>query len=136
MQLIAIANTYSNSADTRVFELDYCGLLNRCLPDDIRAVAWCPVTPSFSARFSATFRVYRYFFVKRNLDIEAMATAAQKLVGEHDFRNFAKLDVLNVSNFRRNVFSAQILLFQACTGDPKAEVYMLEIKGIAFLWHM
>ena len=33
-------------------ELDYCQTLNRVLPRDVRAVAWCPVTPEFSARFS------------------------------------------------------------------------------------
>ena len=59
-------------------ELDYCQTLNRVLPSNIRAVAWSPVTPEFSARFSATARTYRYFFVQRKLDIEAMRDAASR----------------------------------------------------------
>lgn len=62
------------------------------------------VPDSFDARFSATKRVYRYrilnrraplalaehrtWLVKRALDAEAMQTAAQGLVGKHDFTTF------------------------------------------------
>ncbi|CAN0387842.1 unnamed protein product, partial [Discosporangium mesarthrocarpum] len=42
-----------------VKEHDYCGILNRVLPADIRALGWAPVTPNFSARFSCTDRTYR-----------------------------------------------------------------------------
>ena len=42
-----------------VTEIDYCGVLNRVLPPDIRALAWAPVTEDFSARFSCSDRTYR-----------------------------------------------------------------------------
>jgi hypothetical protein len=60
-------------------ELDYCQMINRsvlclslrhlssvlrCLPNEIRVIGWTEVTPEFSARFSATSRTYRYFFLK------------------------------------------------------------------------
>jgi len=32
-------------------ELDYVGILNRALPEDIRVFGWCPVPPGFSARY-------------------------------------------------------------------------------------
>jgi tRNA pseudouridine38/39 synthase len=63
-----------------VRELDYVSLLNAALPPDVRAVAWAPVSEHFSARFSCEHRTYRYFFVRRQLDLAAMATAAKHLV--------------------------------------------------------
>lgn len=117
-------------------EMDYCGMLNRVLPDTIRALGWCEVTDDFSSRFSCAYRKYRYFFVRRDLNIEAMSAASALLVGEHDFRNICKIDIAKVTNFRREVYSAQILPFQENTENPELSVWMLEIRGIAFLWHM
>ena len=72
-------------------EMDYCRLLNKVLPEDIRVLAWQPTAPDFSARFSATQRTYKYFFSRGHLDVRAMETAARQLLGEHDFRNFCKV---------------------------------------------
>jgi tRNA pseudouridine38/39 synthase len=119
-----------------VLELDYCELLNKNLPAEIRVLGWNEVTPEFNARFSASGRKYRYFFVRKNLDITAMQTAASFLLGEHDFRNFCKMNIGEVSNFRREIFKADVLLFEENTAEPERSVYMLEIEGIAFLWHM
>ena len=120
----------------RLYEHDYCEILNRELPMDIRAVGWAPVTVGFSARFSACHRVYRYFFIHKDLDIVAMRTATEKLLGQHDFRNLAKLDVINVSNFKREIYSATITLCETNPTDERLSTYMLEIRGNAFLWHM
>ena len=61
---------------TRVVrEYDYCRMLNSRLPPAIRAVAWSPVTEDFSARFSCTARMYRYFFIRRGLDLGRMRDA-------------------------------------------------------------
>jgi len=84
-------------------EIDYAATLNRVLPPDIRVLAWCPVRPDFSARFDCFSRTYRYFFFARDLDVRRMAVALSKLVGSHDFRNFCKVDPVNVSNFRRQI---------------------------------
>ncbi len=70
----------------------------------------------FNARFSATWRRYRYLIdcgpaanpltrgftwhVDRALDLEAMRTAAAVLVGEHDFSSFCR-SVEGRSNVRR-----------------------------------
>jgi tRNA pseudouridine38/39 synthase len=139
-------------------EIDYCNILNRVLPEDIRVLGWTEVDEGFSSRFSAAGRSYRYFFVRKALDIESMRKALQYLIGEHDFRNLCKLDVSNVSNFRREIFFARIVPFRgskdiasadgdvemkpadsmdASNGDGDyGSVWMLEITGIAFLWHM
>jgi tRNA pseudouridine(38-40) synthase len=115
-------------------EMDYCTMLNRCLPEEIRVLGWTAVTDEFSSRFSASNRRYRYFFARRNLDVAAMQQACQYLLGSHDFRNLCKLDVANVSNFVREIYSAEIKPFRI--HDEHEVVYMLEICGIAFLWHM
>lgn len=110
-------------------------MMNNSLPEDIRIVSWTEVDPAFSARFSATYRTYRYFFIRKDLNIPAMKQAASYIIGEHDFRNLCKMDIANVSNFRREIYSAQIDCFIEHE-DPKRAVWKFEVKGIAFLWHM
>ena len=46
------------------------------------------------------------------------------------------MNAAEVSNFRRQIYCASILLFHEDARDPRRTVYMLEIKGVAFLWHM
>lgn len=77
---------------------------NSNLPDDIN-VTWAKsVDDAFHARFSATARCYRYlilnrrqrsalhrhraWWVRRPLDEQRMHTAAQQLIGQHDFSAF------------------------------------------------
>lgn len=125
-----------SSGSKPVKELDFCSQLNKTLPEDIKAVGWTEVTDDFSSRFSASHRTYRYFFVKRSLDINAMSQAAALLVGEHDFRNFCKMDVASVSNYRREIYTSHITLIREDAVCPEHSMYRLEISGIAFLWHM
>jgi tRNA pseudouridine38-40 synthase len=80
--------------------------LNAVLPADVR-VRCADVAPAgFDARFSAAFRRYEYLISdsgaldprargsvlvhRRRLDTEAMDSAAQVLVGEHDFAAFCR----------------------------------------------
>lgn len=159
-------------------ELPYIQVLNRVLPPDIRILAWCPnPPPEFSARFSCKERRYRYFFTNPAyaptpgeragvgsrgswLDIAAMRTAAEKLEGLHDFRNFCKVDgSKQISNFERRIFCADVKPVLDSQGpfaflerppfasnstlqpeerDKDASipnVYYLEVHGSAFLWH-
>lgn len=162
-------------------EIPYCSLLNRLLPPDIRILAWCPAPPQdFSARFSCRERQYRYFFTQPAfmptpshlefptqkgraapagkmrdgwLDIAQMREAAKLFEGEHDFRNFCKVDPgKQISNFERRIFHADIEEVEDSTsglafvnradlapdatpqvGNPK--VYTFTLHGSAFLWH-
>uniref|UniRef100_A0A8B9CN68 Pseudouridine synthase 3 n=1 Tax=Anser brachyrhynchus TaxID=132585 RepID=A0A8B9CN68_9AVES len=54
--------------------------LNGC--KDIRVLAWSPVEPDFSARFSCLRRTYRYFFPCADLDVALMHAAAQSMAVE------------------------------------------------------
>lgn len=82
----------------------------------------------FNARFSCKGRTYRYFFsASEHFDIARMREAAEKLVGIHDFRNFCKMDVVNVSSFEREIRSVSIA--------PSGPLYYLEISANGFLYH-
>jgi tRNA pseudouridine38-40 synthase len=76
-----------------------------CAPDiAVRSAEWA--APDFDARFSATWRQYRYhvwndpapnpllaatvWHVARPLDVAAMRRAAGDLIGEHDFSSFCR----------------------------------------------
>lgn len=121
------------SSKTSGEEIDYVQILNKVLPDDIRVMGWSPAPVDFSARFSCLSRKYKYFFWKDDLDILAMEKAAKKFVGQHDFRNFCKMDAKNVHNYRRHITSFEIVPYHESFGDD--ELWVMEIKGTAFLWH-
>lgn len=117
-------------------EIQYCRVINRILPPDIKVYAWCPSPPpDFSARFSCRERQYRYFFTQPAfaplpnfldntsattmpttklkegwLDIDAMRQAAKLFEGLHDFRNFCKIDPSKqITNFQRRIYEADIV---------------------------
>ncbi|KAL5635274.1 hypothetical protein ACGC1H_003089 [Rhizoctonia solani] len=77
------------------------------------------------------------------LDITAMRDAAARLIGEHDFRNFCKLDPSKqIENFNRRVLGAWIKRVEDDQGEGGADVtglgeelYVFNLKGTAFLWH-
>ncbi|GBG29996.1 tRNA pseudouridine synthase [Hondaea fermentalgiana] len=115
-------------------ELDYPVVLNRLLPDDIFVLGWAPApSRDFQARFNCETRTYRYYFMARDLDLEAMQKAANLLVGTHDFRHFCKMDVTNVKNFVRRIEAAEVI---KCDGAHGArQMCYLKVCGSAFLWH-
>ena len=135
-------------------ERDFAQMLNNILPHSIRVVGWSPVTDEFSARFSTKSRTYRYFFVRRHLDLDAMAKGMQYMVGKHDFRNLCKMNCEEVDNFMRIVNYGKIVKAKplcestgvqyedhVVTGaaEDSADFYRqicyFEIQGQAFLWH-
>lgn len=115
--------------------MKYCKILNKLLPRDIRCISSAEVHPEFSARFNCKSRTYKYFFPIGTLNLELMDKAAQRLVGTHDFRNFCKLDKTKLdTNYERTVESVKISKF--LDGYyPNQDIYELEIRSTAFLWH-
>lgn len=110
--------------------IDHLNVINKLLPKDIRLLAMRPVAADYSARFRCRRRIYKYFQpVWKGLDIEKMKAASQKLVGEHDFRNFCKMDVAATTNFKRRIYSVEFRL------DEAKSVLEIEVNGNAFLWH-
>ncbi|CAG8650627.1 20789_t:CDS:2 [Cetraspora pellucida] len=136
-------NSSSNKQDDvktepkQIEEIPYIETLNRLLPDDIRIIAWAPVNPDFNARHDCRFRHYKYFFVKRNLNIDLMRDAANRFLGTHDFRNFCKIDgAKQIDNFERTILHLGIDLVQDQQNfTTTEEFYVFDLKGTAFLWH-
>ncbi|CAA7395849.1 unnamed protein product [Spirodela intermedia] len=111
---------YHHPVDFRVFiltspkkypvqeEIDYVRVLNRALPNDIRVIGWSAASTHFNARFSCLSREYKYFFWRGSLNVMEMKYAAKKFIGIHDFRNFCKMDAVNVKNYTRQIISFEI----------------------------
>ena len=127
--------------------LDYVALLNRRLPADIRVLSWRPVGQlrGFSARFSATWRQYKYYVWDDGaLDLGAMRAAAARFVGTHDFRNLCRMDVENVRSFVRTITSFTLdaepggAEAAAARGPPPpglGRLLSLNVRGSGFLYH-
>ncbi|CAB1448704.1 unnamed protein product [Pleuronectes platessa] len=119
-------------------EVPYVKMLNRVLPQDIRILDWAPVAEGFSARFDCKSRTYRYYFPRGSLDVALMADAAKRYEGTHDFRNLCKMDVGNgVLQFQRTILSASIkpALPEHTSSTDQYDIFIFEIKGLAFLYH-
>lgn len=89
-------------------------------------------------RFSTVKRTYKYLFIRGKLNLDAMRIAALSFKGEHDFRNFCKIDVTKVRNFKRVIFDISIVpLDEATFGgeDDESALYAIVVEGTAFLWH-
>ncbi|SHJ07096.1 tRNA pseudouridine(38-40) synthase TruA [Desulfofundulus thermosubterraneus] len=118
--------------------------LNGMLPRDIAALEAEEVGPEFHARYSALAKTYRYtiynsripspfwrlysHFVPRPLDVQAMAGAAQWLVGTHDFASFQAAGS-PVKHTVRTLFSVDV-----CREGK--EVIHLIFRGNGFLYNM
>ena len=117
--------------------------VNAFLPESI-AVLWArPVSAEFHARFSARSRTYRYRLLNRPvrsalearhvgwyhapLDVDAMRSSAQPLVGEHDFSAFRAAEC-QAKTHVRTVHSISI--------DRKEDEIHFVIRANAFLHHM
>lgn len=80
--------------------------LNAILPDDVCVQSAEDVAETFHARYDARERCYRYFiarkpspigrrfqwFVRFDLDMALMNLAAEKMLGEHDFGTFCRVE--------------------------------------------
>ncbi|KAI6654291.1 hypothetical protein LOD99_690 [Oopsacas minuta] len=127
-----IENT-TEGVEDRV-ELPYVRMLQAKLPDEIQILSWAPVPIDFSARFSCLFRSYKYYFPKGNFDIEKMQEAALKFEGEHDFRNFCKLDNATLRDFNRHIHKISIRTLDS-NSQNVFKFCELNITAKSFLWH-
>jgi tRNA pseudouridine38-40 synthase len=120
--------------------------LNAHLPDAIRVLSAEEVAPEFHPRFGARTKAYRYriwngdvispferryaWHVSGALDVEAMAAAADSLVGAHDFAAF-QASGASTSTTERVVFSS--LVTRLSNREP---LVLYEVTGGGFLRYM
>ncbi|XP_034564467.1 tRNA pseudouridine(38/39) synthase isoform X2 [Notolabrus celidotus] len=131
-------NASSKNKTSSASELPFAKMLNRVLPQDIRILDWAPAAEGFSARFDCQSRTYRYYFPRGCLDVALMTDAAKRYEGTHDFRNICKMDVGNgVLQFERTILSASVKPVQPQpeSSTDQYDLFIFEIKGLAFLYH-
>lgn len=128
--------------------------LNAILPHDVRLIAIDEQAPAFNARHDARSKTYHYWIwngatqppalrrqawhVPHVLDVEAMCSGAEALVGEHDFAAFKGRGSDIKTTVRR------ILVSRVCQVDvshlvsnPSADrLLRYEVTGTGFLRHM
>lgn len=116
--------------------------INGILGPEVSVIEVSPAPPGFNARFSATWRRYRYridtrphpdpldrvtvWHVARLLDLGAMETTATAFVGEHDFSSFCR-----ASGERSNVRRVTELSI-----DETAGVIAMWVQANAFCHQM
>ncbi len=117
--------------------------LNDRLPADVSVMVLEEATPKFHARHDAIGRVYQYqistrktafakrqvWWVKPRLDVEAMATAAESLVGRHDFVQFRQLDPLRPDE-------STIVELESAALAIDGHLILFRIEASHFLWKM
>ena len=130
---------------------DYVKALNSILPNDIFILSSIIVDDSFDPRFSCLYREYKYYFLKKNMNIKLMQKAANFLCGFHNFKNFCKVDKSDENweekNYERRIFEIRIErvkeenivypfdIKQNIIKNEYYQSYVCIIKGTAFLWH-
>ncbi len=120
--------------------------LNSRLPDDVQITAAAVADNDFDPIGGCTSKSYSYTYHvglerplwdrrdvthirwPRTVDLAAMNSAAQVLVGEHDFAAFAAAGHGRLTTVR-TVYSLVVI-------DQGAGRYRLEISGNGFLWNM
>ncbi|MCZ6792017.1 MAG: tRNA pseudouridine(38-40) synthase TruA [Planctomycetota bacterium] len=119
-------------------------VLNGSLAGDIRVRSARPVREGFLPRFEARGKIYRYSFltgdsenvffrryaapVRGSLDVPAMRTAAESLVGEHDFASFQSSSKDAPKTTVREIFAARV--------DVEGPLLHFQVGGSGFLYNM
>lgn len=136
-QVVHFDSAATRRADSWLFGV------NSLLPEDI-SLRWVQLVPAaFHARFGAIRRDYRYVihnrrtrsallahratWLLRPLDVEAMAEAAQALLGEHDFSSFRDSQCQAPSPVRR---------LETVSVRRQGDFVLVDVGGNAFLHHM
>ena len=129
--------------------------LNAKLPADVRVLSAEAVRAAFHARFDARAKTYRYriafgdvampferryvWHVPGALDLDAMAAAAQRFEGRHDFAAFQGTGS-DAATTEREIFSSRVRVAQGFMGleppDRCGGSLCYEVTGSGFLRHM
>jgi tRNA pseudouridine38-40 synthase len=145
----ALAQVVTFVTESSVPAANFVKALNDILPASVRVLEVEEAAADFHARKSARGKTYRYRIYRAGicppflaryvwhypfpLDEEAMAAAAGRVEGEHDFTSFAAVEPergqegVPVSNVRR-VFSSSWV--------RQGDEFVYTVKGSGFLHHM
>lgn len=128
-----------NFAPTRDMPLDRLQhALNGMLPPDVAVKRADSASPDFHARFDARRRHYFYrirytkqpigrhyaWYVRRQLDLDAIKRASHMLIGQHDFTSFCV-----AAHEREN----RVCRIYACDWQQRGDEFTFRISGDRFL---
>ena len=127
-----VANFHTESDMSTEEIMAYC---NRYLPEDIAVVEVSEAAPRFHSRLNATGKRYRYRIINSQipdvfwrryaaeepeaLDLDAMRKAAERLLGEHDFKAFTSAKKSKKSTVRRHYTSSVFATGSFCIAFEK-----------------
>jgi tRNA pseudouridine38-40 synthase len=137
----ALAQVAHLDIDTGVAPEPLRRRINDALPSDINILRVEKVRHKFHARHDATSRSYVYhvsrrrtafakpfvWWVKEDLDLERMRTAAASFVGMHDFQSFSDADPTETST--------QVLV-DALDIYEDGDLVLIHVEGSHFIWKM
>ncbi len=140
IEQIAHLNVSKLKKDIRPKQIQYG--FNDLLPHDINILKVKNASEDFHALHDAVGRQYLYqiskrraafaknfvWWVKDELNMEAMADAARMFIGKHDFSSFAQKDETKNQSTKVTVENAEIFL--------DADMICFRIKANYFLWKM
>ena len=138
--------------ETEMSCTEICRYINRYLPEDIRVLSVEEVEERFHSRLHAVSKTYRYTFATEKPDVfirkyvfaceqkpsvEAMRSAAKRLIGTHDFLGFSSLRKTKKSTVRTiekidikeeiclisNTWISTLLLFNFIQVTTKDQLY-------------
>jgi tRNA pseudouridine38-40 synthase len=129
---------------------------NALLPPAIRVASAEEVGPDFHARWNALAKTYRYRIFRGRvvppflwryvqhdpypLNFEAMAEAARRFEGEHDFTSFAASSGSEEDDRERTVtrvvYRSELLRTAVCNGTASDEEWVYTVRGQSFLRYM
>lgn len=120
---------------------------NRLLPKDVRVLKSGEVSCSFDITREAKRKTYRYLayfspaeqplleryatLLPKEASVERMQNALRLVLGEHDFKAFRAANYTSKTSVRR-IYEASVTEHVA----PFGKVYVLEVTGNGFLYHM
>ena len=128
--------------DVNMSAEDVLMYLNRYLPEDVRVKDAMEMPERFHSRLNAVSKTYKYliatkkpdvfrrkyiFFSDETVDVEKMKSAAEKLIGTHDFKGFSSVGKTKKSTVR-TVNSIDI--------EEIDGIITVKINGSGFLYNM
>ena len=158
----ALAQVAAFVTESSVPTQNFVKALNDILPAAVRVLEVTEAPPEFHARHSARAKTYRYRiyrgaigppFLARYvwhypypLDEQAMARAAQLVVGEHDFTSFTAVDPEKRANHEEHdgarreeaasTSGSNVRHIYSSTWERGGEGFVYTVRGSGFLHHM
>jgi tRNA pseudouridine38-40 synthase len=143
----------ANADDTRRWPKpdEILRAINTRLPSDVCLLDVAEAAPGFHARHDAIARTYIYqislrrtsffkkfvWWVKQPLDVAAMSSAAQKLIGRHNFTAFRAEDKSRAAERGgKNTDESPIVVVEDAGIETDGDLIIFRITASHFVWRM